>query len=83
MSDGRYDISWDEKGPSIVQHFCREWDGDVGCYGTNHDHGYSFDEAKEEVARWYADQAIYWRGRTEAEEFPPLVMCDDIEGRNT
>lgn len=68
----RYDIQWEESGPKPIQHFCREWDERGGCYGTNPDHGYTWEEVREEIARWHADQAVYWRARKEEEEFPSM-----------
>lgn len=64
--DQRFDVSYREHGPTVDPHFCREWDGDVGCYGTNADHGMTFAEAAEEVARWHEEQAKYWRSMDEA-----------------
>ena len=40
--DARLDIVWRGNDVSLDYHFCREWDGDNGCYGTNPDHGHSF-----------------------------------------
>lgn len=75
-----YDITYGP-GPNdvdITAHFCREWEGDKGCYGTNPDHGFTWEEAREEVAAWFDAQAAYWRSRTEAEHFPPMVMDDEL-----
>ncbi len=56
MSSG-YDLIFDEhsdyRGPYIEGHFCRVWEGDVGCYGSNPDHGMTFDEAKAEIIAWW------------------------------
>ena len=66
----RYDVSY---GPgdqaSIDYHFCREFGGpgDRACFGTNPDHGYTFEEAKERVAAYYEAQVAYWRDMTEAQ----------------
>lgn len=60
----KFDIHWHSEAPSLDYHFCREWDGDTGCYGTNPDHGYTFDEAKEEIAKWHSAQAVHWRQQT-------------------
>lgn len=65
MSDNRFDIRFDSGGPRPDYHFCREWDADGGCYGTNPDHGFSWDEAKAEVIRWHKEQIEYWAGLTE------------------
>ena len=56
----RYDIVFGD-GPAIEPHFCREWDGDGGCYGTNPDHGYTWEEAVEQVAQWHEAQAAFLR----------------------
>lgn len=70
MSVGpRFDIVWDEHGCHLDYHFCREWTMDVhgneiGCYGTNPDHGYTFDEAKVEVAEYLERKAKEWRNAT-------------------
>lgn len=57
----RFDIvHHDHGGLSIDYHFCREWDGDVGCYGTNPDHGYSFKEVAADMRRWHLEHAEYW-----------------------
>lgn len=57
----RYDISYRNGGPTIEPHFCREWDDTGGCYGTNPHHGYSLDEAREQIAQWHEQQASMWR----------------------
>lgn len=58
----RFDVIY-RGGPSVEPHFCREWDEDGGCYGTNPDHGLSWTEACDEVARWHERQAAEWRAR--------------------
>lgn len=68
----RFDVLWKEHGPSLDYHFCRGWDMDengkeVGCYGTNSDHGSSFEEAKAEMAQWHEKEAARWRSMTLAE----------------
>ena len=60
----RYDVAYHENHTTIQEHFCREWDESGGCYGTNPNHGYSYDEACDEVAAWYEEQAKHWRDRT-------------------
>jgi hypothetical protein len=62
--DARIDILWKEHGPSLDYHFCRSWDGDVGCYGTNPEHGFTFAEAKKQMADHYRKQAEYWDNLT-------------------
>ena len=60
----RFDVIYDSHGAHLDRHFCREWTDGEGCYGTNPDHGFTFDEAKEHVAKWYEDMAEYWRKLT-------------------
>lgn len=57
----RFDVCYRAAGVTIEPHFCREWDEDGGCYGTNPDHGYSFDDACRQVADWHEQQASLWR----------------------
>ncbi len=52
-----FDVVYGEHGISIDYHFCREWDQDGGCYGTNPNHGFSFEEAREMVASWHEERA--------------------------
>lgn len=59
----RFDVIYQNSGASIAAHFCREWDEDGGCYGTNPDHGLSFDDACDQVAEWHEQQAKLWRER--------------------
>lgn len=49
----RYDVIYTSKQCYIQPHFCREWDEDGGCYGTNPYHGFTFEEAKREVINYY------------------------------
>lgn len=58
--DARLDVIWKENSVSLDYHFCRSWDGDKGCYGTNPDHGFTFEEAKKQIANYYREQAAYW-----------------------
>ena len=69
----RYDISY---GPELGQveptpHFCREWESDgkeeVGCYGTNPNHGMTWRDACEYIARWHEQEAARWRNEPEPE----------------
>ncbi len=57
----RYDVVYREHHATIEPHFCREWDDEGGCYGTNPNHGFTFEAACEVVAGWYAEQAALWR----------------------
>lgn len=59
----RFDVCYPSEHASIEPHFCREWDEDGGCYGTNPEHGYSFEEACDEMARWHQQQVDLWRKR--------------------
>lgn len=59
----RFDIVHHSEHTTIEPHFCRDWDDQGGCYGTNPDHGYSFEEACDQVADWYAQEADLWRKR--------------------
>lgn len=60
----RFDVVYRADGVSIEPHFCRSWDSDGGCYGTNPNHGLSAAEACDEVAEWHEQQAKMWRDRT-------------------
>jgi len=60
----RFDVVYRAHDVIIEPHFCREWSENGGCYGTDPDHGYSFDEACDIVAQWYEEQAKQWRERT-------------------
>lgn len=57
----RYDVAFGRNGASIEPHFCREWDDEGGCYGTNPEHGMSLAEAIEHIADWHELQATLWR----------------------
>lgn len=61
MSEPRFDIRYDRHGPSVDYHFCREWDGDEGCYGTNPYHGFTWNEAVMEMIQWHQSQIDRWR----------------------
>jgi hypothetical protein len=63
MSEQRYDVTYFPNHTTVEPHFCRDWDDSGGCYGTNPDHGYSFDDACDQVAEWYEQQAAMWRSR--------------------
>lgn len=64
-ADGqRYDVAYREHGPTLEPHFCRQWDGDVGCYGANPNHGMTFAEAVNEIARWHEERAKMWAEMT-------------------
>ena len=82
---GRFDVIFKGSETSIDYHFCRDPD----CFGTNEDHGYSFDEAKEVVVRelemklklWRAMSFEAWRRSThptEKEMYEDLSVAEDI-----
>lgn len=60
----KFDVHYHDGGISIDAHFCREWTADGGCYGTNPDHGFTFDEACDQVAEYYERLAKGWRDRS-------------------
>lgn len=53
----KYDVRYGAEGVEPEPHFCR----DMSCFGTNTDHGMTFDKACNEVADWYEEQAVLWR----------------------
>lgn len=63
----RWDVCYAEHQCYPEPHFCREWDEDGGCYGTNPDHGMTWEEARKEVADWYQRMADEWRKKPEDE----------------
>ena len=56
----RFDITFTRDGASIDYHFCKEEE----CFGTNEDHGYSFDEAKEAVTHYLEKELKVWGNMT-------------------
>jgi hypothetical protein len=61
----RFDVAYHADHTTIEPHFCRSWDEDGnGCYGTNLDHGFTFETACDHVADWHEQQAKAWRDRT-------------------
>lgn len=64
----RYDVVYggDSNAPNcyISHHFCREWEDGEGCYGTNPDHGFTWEEACLEVAEWHEQQAKVWKEKS-------------------
>lgn len=60
MPKETFDIVHHGTHVTIEPHFCRE----IDCFGTNPDHGYSFEDACEEVAKWHDMQAERWRSMT-------------------
>ena len=66
----RFDISFGEHGISIDYHFCREWTEDGGCYGTNPNHGYTWDEVRKMAADYYHNLSERWE-KMSYEEWAP------------
>jgi hypothetical protein len=53
-------------------HFCRDWDDAGGCYGTNEDHGFTWEVAREEIAEWHRRQAEKWGQMSEMDYFDEI-----------
>ena len=62
-SEMRFDVCYHKDHATIEPHFCRQWDEDGGCYGTNPEHGLSFEEACDQVAEYHEREAKLWRER--------------------
>jgi len=60
----RFDVAYRPEGVTIEPHFCRSWDEEGGCYGTNPNHGFTAADACDEVAEHYERLAKMWRDRT-------------------
>lgn len=56
----RFDLVFCEGAVTIEPHFCRQWDSEGGCYGTNETHGLSLDDACRQAAEWHQQQAGLW-----------------------
>lgn len=82
MAGERFDVIYRDGSALIDHHFCREWDEEGGCYGTNPEHGLSFDDACDQVADWYASQADQWRKREHHGCLPFRPLPAKKEGRN-
>jgi len=72
MSEHKFDVSFPADMPFVDYHHCREWEEDAegnmqGCYGTNPNHGFTFEEAKEKIIEFYQKQLEYWQDLTEEE----------------
>ena len=63
----RYDVIYAEHHTYVEPHFCREWDGDGGCYGTNPNHGETWEDARKVVADYYELKAAEWRDMEESD----------------
>ena len=59
----RFDVVLGETS-YIDYHFCREFDGKIGCFGHNPEHGLSFEEAKGRIVEWYSSRAKEWQEKT-------------------
>jgi mannose/cellobiose epimerase-like protein (N-acyl-D-glucosamine 2-epimerase family) len=64
----RYDVIY---GPAanecrVESHFCREWDTEGGCYGTNPGHGFTWEEARAMVAEFYKRLSDEWATKDES-----------------
>jgi hypothetical protein len=55
MTD-RYDVVYYSTHTTIEPHFCREYD-------CNEEHGFTLEEACNQVADWYQQQAEQWRSQ--------------------
>lgn len=80
MSEPRFDITY-FGNPMLEPHFCRGWDGETGCYGTNPDHGLSFDEAKAEVISYHRKQIERWESMTYEKYFAANCLPTEKKGR--
>lgn len=67
MSAQRYDVIFVQHHTYVEPHFCREWDESGGCHGSNPNHGFTWEEAREEVAKFYDAEAARWRVKTPEE----------------
>jgi len=59
-TERRYDVvyggSIDHPYCGTQPHFCRE----IDCFGSNKEHGYTWKEARKQVAAWYRMHAKRW-----------------------
>lgn len=81
IKSSRFDVEYKGNGASLDYHFCREWDEDGGCYGTNENHGLSFEDACEEIAQWHEQQAKAFRDRSHhllSSFLTPQDVADDF-----
>jgi len=74
MNERRYDVSYGADNTSFAPfaypdtHHCREWDEDHGgCYGTNPNHGFTWDEARKLMVEFHEQQAAEWRDKNESD----------------
>ena len=66
-----YDVFYRDNGVHIAPHFCRE----MGCFGSNPDHGYTLEQAAEQCAEYYEQQAKAFREGTH----PDLMFYKEQE----
>ena len=64
MPKPRFDVIYYLGGVHLDYHFCRNWDEDGGCCGTNPDHGFTFEEAKKQVVKYHEEEAESWNEKT-------------------
>ena len=58
----RYDIVFSPEGLVYPEsHFCRY----IDCFGSNEDHGYSWEEAKEQMILYYKSKVEEWENMEE------------------
>ncbi len=60
MSKNKYDIVYVNGVAHIEHHYCREWAGYEGCYGTNPDHGLSWQGAKKQMIAYHQSEIDYF-----------------------
>ena len=78
MAGNKYDVHYHADSYVDVDfHFCREWDGDGGCYGTNPNHGFSFEDAKRHIIQHYKKYMQYWEEMTEETWLSRFSSSDD------
>ena len=56
----KFDVVHHGTHATIEPHFCRE----IDCFGTNTDHGFTLEEACEQIAQWHEIEAQRWRSMT-------------------
>ena len=80
----RFDVIFRSGRILIDYHFCRNTD----CFGTDDTHGYSFNEAKEVVVRYFERELETWRAMsfedwsrnnhpTEKEMYEDMSVAED------
>lgn len=74
--EDRYDILYSGSGITIEPHFCREWECERGCYGTNPNHGYTWEDACDQIAEDFERQAAWWRQRAKPAGYERYLRAD-------